>query len=493
MLRRSTVLAAAVTAAAVAVAATGPASAAFASTRTASKTTTTSTTSSRVPVTQLKIMNYYPSDAGWTLMWTTYSHSRTAADFQAIRALGANTVRLVVQPQAVGYPTVTSAMATNFKDALSTAAAAGLSVQLTLFDWWSSYSDLSGSQQWLRSLLAGQSNNPTIALVELQNELATTSSSAMNWATQMLRYLPKVLPGVPRTISPSVSEGLTGISNMLTTFSSSVMEVADVHYYGDAAHAAQTIRTAKSYAAGRPVVVGETGLDTADGAAGEEAQARFFGVVARTARDLGVQPVAPWVLYDFTANGMPYAASDAEHHYGLLRTDGTRKPAAAVVQQAFAGTGTADLDGGFEAEVNGSPDRFGAWLPFAPYYGTASVATDVVRSGTAAMCFSSTTGGSWLPSVYQSLPVLAAGQTVSVAGYVNRTAPSGTERIVVSWFDSAGQNLGYSESSAASTAGTWEPLQVSATAPAGADTVQIHLQAGNESGRACYDDVSISW
>ena len=44
----------------------------------------------------LRIVNYYPAAAGWTRMWTSYSHPRTAADFRAIRSLGANTVRLLL-------------------------------------------------------------------------------------------------------------------------------------------------------------------------------------------------------------------------------------------------------------------------------------------------------------------------------------------------------------------------------------------------------------
>ena len=91
-------------------------------TRTTSTSTTTTTTSTtRLPVSQLKIMNYYPADAGWTLMWSSYSHARTAADFASIASLGANTVRVIVQPNTLGYPTVSSTMLANFRDVLATA------------------------------------------------------------------------------------------------------------------------------------------------------------------------------------------------------------------------------------------------------------------------------------------------------------------------------------------------------------------------------------
>jgi hypothetical protein len=439
-------------------------------------------------------MNYYPADAGWTLMWTAYSHARTATDFAAIASLGANTVRIIVQPSAVGYPTVSPAMLANFQDMLATAQANGLSVQLTLFDWWSSYTDIAGSEAWLQSLLAGQAGNPTIALVELQNELPVGTAAAVTWAQTLLPFLSNVLPGVPRTVSAAGSTGLSGITTLLNTLTSSVMDVADVHYYGDASGAADAIRTAQAAAAGRPVIVGETGLSTPDGAAGEEAQARFYRVMERTTTALGVPPAAPWTLTDFTATAIPNNPGVNEYHYGLRRLDGTWKPAAAVVRESFSGIVDNDLDGGFEREVNNGGARLGAWTPFDAADGLGTASTDLVRSGLTSMCFAATTSRvGAVPAVLQKLPVLSPGQVFSVSTYVDRIAPTGSERIALAWFSSAGSYLGQVESGYASTANTWQQLAVSAAAPAGASTVQVNLKAANETGRACFDDTTINW
>jgi len=260
---------------------------------------------SRIPIGSLKIMNYYPADAGWTLMWTSYSHSRTAADFASIASLGANTVRVIVQPNTLGYPTVTSTMLANFRDVLATARASGLSVQLTLFDWWSSYTDLTGSQQWAQSLLAPYTNDPVIDLVELQNEMPTSDPTAIAWAHFMLPVIQQLLPGVPRTISAAGSAGNQGITAILTAFPPTDLEVGDIHYYGEAAGAINAIHAAQSAAGGRPIIIGESGLSTVDGAAGEEAQARYYRVLARITRATGLPPAAPWTYTDFTATGIP--------------------------------------------------------------------------------------------------------------------------------------------------------------------------------------------
>jgi hypothetical protein len=292
----------------------------------------------RVPVSQLRLMNYYPADAAWSQMWTRYSHARTAADFQAIASLHANAVRIIVQPTTVGYPVVRPDMLARFRDMLATARAAGLSVQLTLFDWWASYSDVVGSQRWLASLLAGQKNNPTIALVELKNELPPTSVSAVRWAQQLLPYLPTLLPGVPRTVSASGTSGVTGLASLVGALPVTMLDVIDVHYYGSAQQAPAVLAAARALGGGiRTVIVGEAGRSTL-GAASEQAQATFFTQIAAATRALKLPPPAPWILSDFTAGAIPTTASAAEYHYGLRRTDGSWKPAAAVVRTIFAGS-----------------------------------------------------------------------------------------------------------------------------------------------------------
>ena len=290
---------------------------------------------SRRSVEQLRIVNYYPSTAAWTRMWTSYSHSRTAGDFHAIASLGANTVRIIVQPQAVGYPTVSPTMLSRFHDVMSLARRSGLSVQLTLFDWFGRYDDVTGSAAWLRSLLAGEKGNPTIALVELRNEIPTASPKAIAWASTLLPLLAQVLPGVPRTVSASGDSGIVGITAVAATLP---VDVVDVHYYGDPADAVPTLLAAKAVAAERPVIVGEAGRSSL-GSGGEQAQAQFFRVLSVATRAAGVPPAAPWVLSDFTAGGPPHPVASAEYHYGLRRTNGTWKPVAAVVRAVFTGKG----------------------------------------------------------------------------------------------------------------------------------------------------------
>jgi hypothetical protein len=110
------------------------------------------------------------------------------------------------------------------------------------------------------------------------------------------------------------------------------------------------------------------------------------------------------------------------------------------------------------------------------------------------MCFNHTGGSSAaVPSVEQAFPVMTSGQTVTASGYVFRYQATGLERISLAWFDASGHYLGQNESPYTTLTNAWVPLSVSASAPARATTVQVHLKAAYESGYGCFDDIAVSW
>jgi hypothetical protein len=456
-------------------------------------TTSRRSAATRLAVSALKIVNYYPAKAGWRLMWTDYSHATTVSDFKAIASLGANTVRVIVQPSAVGFPTVVPSMRADLGDMLNVAAADGLYVQLSLFDQWHGYTDIAGSERWLVSLLADQRNNPTIALVELQNEMFLTSQ-AIHWADTMLPFLQTVLPGVPRTVSEPSSGGLSAIRALLDDIPRSDIDAIDVHYYGDPAQAAIELQQVKALAGRMPVFVGETGLSTLGTAAGEEAQTRFYEVMGETTHDLGLPPPAPWMLNDVT-RAIGEDLTPVQEYYGLRRPDGTWKPAAAVVRALFNGGTPEDWDGSFAHEYNGNL-TLGAWTAFDPAAGMPVVTRSISAPGNGAqqsVCYSGTGGTtSAVPAIEQSFPVLRTDETFTVSAFVERFHATGWEQVSIAEYNEAGSYLGQRQSPLAWGSGTWQPLQVSLTVPSGVTSVQVNLKAANESGEACWGKVTVT-
>jgi hypothetical protein len=295
-------------------------------------------------VQDLKEVNYYPAAGGWTYMWSRFDPAAIDRDFTRIRALDANTVRIIIQPSVFGFPTVRPVMADRLSEVIGLAAKHSLRVHLTLFDWWSGFTDIHGSKEWVSSLLSPYRGDPRIAVIELQNEIYPQNRKSVAWVTTMLPYLSTVMPGTLRTVS-TASVPPEMFAFFTHELKSSPPDFWDYHYYGPAGDARSLLSRIKALAAPRPLLVGETGYSTdaapGDQAAQEQAQALYYRAVFTATAALGLPSPAPWTLNDFSPGAIPpgggTAGEPAQYGYGLFMLNGTPKPAAAVVRRAFSG------------------------------------------------------------------------------------------------------------------------------------------------------------
>lgn len=295
-------------------------------------------------VQDLKEVNYYPAAGGWTYMWSKFDPMAIDRDFARIRALDANTVRIIVQPSEFGFPTVRPAMADRLSEVIGLAAKHSLRVHLTLFDWWSQFTDIAGSKEWVASLLSHYRDDRRIAVVELKNEISPQDRAAVAWVTRMLPYLSTVMPGTLRTVSTGSVPPQT-FALFTRELQNSPPDFWDYHYYGPAADAYSVLSRVAALAAPRPLFVGETGYSTAGKpgiqAARNQAQATYYQGVFSAAAALRLPSPAPWTLNDFYPRAIPpgqTADDPAQYGYGLFQLDGTQKPAAGVVITAFSRT-----------------------------------------------------------------------------------------------------------------------------------------------------------
>jgi hypothetical protein len=295
-------------------------------------------------VRDLKEVNYYPAVGGWTYMWSRFDPTVIDRDFARIRALGANTVRIFIQPPAFGFPAVRPVMADRLSEVIGLAAKHSLRVHLTLFDLWGRFTDIAGSKEWVSSLLSRYRDDPRIAVVELRNEISPQDPVAMAWVRTMLPYLSTVLPGTLRTVS-AASVPPKVFALLTDELKNSPPDFWDYHYYGPPGGAYSLLSRIKALAAPRPLFIGETGYST-DGTPGdqgmpEQAQAAYYRAVFTAATALRLPTPAPWALNDFSPGaippGLPLANKPIAYGYGLFQVNGTPKPAAAVVRRAFSG------------------------------------------------------------------------------------------------------------------------------------------------------------
>lgn len=300
-------------------------------------------------IVDLKEVNYYPAARGWAYMWTRWNPTAIGSDFARIRALGANTVRIVIQPAAFGNP-VAPVMAKRLSTVITLAANHSLRVHLTLFDWWRQFGDVQGSKHWISSLLSHYQHDGRIAVVELHNEIYPQDKPAMAWVRTLLPYLSKVLPGTLRTVS-TASISPQDFQLFTKELGRSRPDFWDYHFYGPAKDALTRLGRLKQIAAPQPLFIGEFGYSTEQPPSAEQpatagtqptplqAQATWYQTVFAATEALQLPRPAPWTLNDFSPGAIPpgQTASDASQYgYGLYEVNGAPKPAAAVVAHAFA-------------------------------------------------------------------------------------------------------------------------------------------------------------
>ncbi|GGM98939.1 hypothetical protein FHR83_000408 [Actinoplanes campanulatus] len=441
-----------------------------------------------------KTINYYPSNAGWSAMWTGFDAARIDADMAKAAELGADNVRVIIFPQSFGFPQPKAEYSERLRKFVSSADAHGLTVKFTLFDWWAGYQDAAGSAAWAKAVLAPYANDPRVLSVELKNEFDATDTAAVAWVRKLIPAVRTAVPNMPLTLSVDGGAGAAGLARIKASLTSAPLDFYDYHFYGNSERAHAEIRRAQAAVSPSPLVIGETGLSTA--ANSEGGQAAFLARVFEAARAAGVKSVAPWTLYDFSTGAIPSNSQvsriPAQYKFGLYRANGTAKPAAAVVRAAWAGQKLDNkiLDLGFESVEPASP-----WRPFLSEVGTAVRAKGAGRTGSFSARFQQTgRNGTNVPSIRISpiAPVTAGGKWHAEA-WARGVDVTGTNEIALSWFDINDRWLGQTSSKqvAKGTSG-WTKLTVDAVAPAGATSVQLHLKSGDNRGTVWFDDVSFS-
>jgi hypothetical protein len=453
----------------------------------------------------LRLINYFPEAHSWGGMWTDWQPAVLKSDFDRIAALNANAVRITVFPSVFGYPTPSTQMQDRFAQLLRIAQAAGVKVQLSIFDQFTSWSDISGSEQWARDLLSPYRSDPNIAFVDLRNELDPFSVAQVAWARQLLPFVKSVVGSTPLTVSKSGSGAVRAFCELKTELAPVTPDFWDWHFYGVEGLAYGFFRKAQECASPQPLFIGEVGFSAypdggvaglADNAASYSSyQAYYYRVVADAATRLGIPAIAPWMLTDLNAAGAPPQPSASEYYYGLYRTDGAAQPAAAVIKSYFAGRPIDEsFNGGFESVVSDSSGSIPAlWRRSDTADGTFESDTSVAHTGSASVRATGTSSSDDNAPGLWAVPVnshVVPGQTVAASVWGRGQNAKGDNRLSISFFDTNGVYCGQIESPSVPSGSTgWAKLTASGTVPPDAAYVRLYLKSSDNSGTVWFDDV----
>jgi hypothetical protein len=456
---------------------------------------------------ELRVVSYYPADAGWTRMWEPWRPERIASDLRRLRGLNANTVRIVVPAHSFGYPQPEQPNLDRLREFVGIAAQSGLHVHFTLFDWWGAYGDVEGSKRWARAVLGPYIGDPRLTFVELRNEIDVEDGEALAWTRELVPWLRGLLQGrTPVTVSVGGMNPVGDLRALVAALPVAARpDFFDAHYFtGGGERAQRVFATLRDVAAPTPLWIGELGYPsstTVSGYAGvpltptaqEAAQAHFLKLCFASLTRLGLPAPGLWILDDFAADAIPQSdvsPREPEYRFGLFREDGSAKPAAAAVRRLFTGRLSTSFNGGFEEAVVAGD---GASVPALwGSEGDLRLTRDVTaaRSGRAAALIAGAPGG-W--GEFSVTPVNAPVERLRHAELsVWLRGRGGTARVSIGWFDGDLREVGESRSFVRSGA-RWRRATVSAAPPAGAEFARILVHASGLRGPVWLDDVSFDW
>ena len=305
-------------------------------------------------------VNYFPRETPWGGLWTRTPAEVWEKDMALAASLGCNTVRTFVHfspaleqaglLQSDGTPT--TAYLDKIETLLASAWRHGIRLILCLefSQPWLAAPDATG--RWKRALTAvvtAHRDDGRVLLWDLMNE----PDDDAKWTDATRAYLKAALPFIKQPDPNHLTTvGLAFRCDRLA--GTGLPDVLQYHEYCPKAHlfakgpacVSDSIAGQRRVGGARPLLIGEFGMSTArdprhgaeeslrgkisDAPGTEAGQARLYGIVLAAAEKERVAGVLAWCLYDYPIK------NPNESHFGLVRADGTLKPAALVLRGAYA-------------------------------------------------------------------------------------------------------------------------------------------------------------
>ncbi len=297
-------------------------------------------------------INYYPQKTPWEKFWLNYSPAITEHDMKLIASLRLNTVRVFLPFEQFGGPHIGQASTgiapansvhaplEKLADFLRRAETHSVKVIVTLFDFRSDYSLLlwPQSDRYLQTLLTHFKNTPALLAWDIKNEpdldYKHSGAELVNaWLAHTLRLARRYDPYHLLTIGWS--------SYTTARIQLAGNDIVSFHYYGPAAALPQAYTALQTVAFGHPILLTEFGFSTWNSwffpnGHNDAEQATYYTELLRFWKTTTSAGYLAWTLYDFpsvpatVSGGLPWQIGP-QQNFGLIRSDGTVKPALRVL------------------------------------------------------------------------------------------------------------------------------------------------------------------
>ena len=295
----------------------------------------------------LKGVNYYPNTRPWSFMWLYWNGPLVQADMRRLRdEVGANVIRVLV-PYGRGHAwqddqgNIMPDMLNRLHQVVQLAGENDLKVIITLFDWhhFLNPKERPRELQYLTAIVSRFRNDDRVLAWDIHNEPDNYSdwqvdpAGVVSWVTATADELRRLDPRHPITVGVGRAATLWQPGRDGRTLLD-VSDLVSVHGY-DAAQYETMLREVRARTS-KPILLEEFGWPSGPACVkafhDEAAQLFLFRRAAAAVHSVpGVVGGLSWWLQD-TPIAYFSPVEDENAYFGLYRTDGSPKPALAIMR-----------------------------------------------------------------------------------------------------------------------------------------------------------------
>lgn len=299
------------------------------------------TTKSKALVTKtpIKGINYYPQKTPWFEFWKQYDSTVVKKDFEIIKNLKLNTVRIFIPYELFGKEYVYDSKLKLLQKTLDIAQETGLKVIVTFFDFYSNYQilDYTICDRHLEKIVNGIKSHPALLQYDIKNEpdldiLLYGEAKVTNWLSFMIQRLRSYDPNTPITIGWATPEKAHLLADEV--------DVVSFHFYKKIKNFNEDIKKLRTQT-DKPLVVQEFGRHSKSSiwnfwSHNKNKQAKYHKKMQTLFKENNIQNFVSWTLYDFPEidpaifGRMPHKIGP-QKNFGFIDIEGNLKPAAKYI------------------------------------------------------------------------------------------------------------------------------------------------------------------
>ena len=282
-------------------------------------------------------LNYYPASASWTSFWKKFPRAEIEADLEKAKALNVNSLRIFLTHDYFDAADTREDAMTKLVAFLDMCEAKGLVVLVTLFDLRPDYqfSNWDTDTAHIDTVLSRVASHDALLGIDIKNQADLDfefwgQGRIEAWLTVMARHIQTHYPHLPVTTGWSKAENATRLTD--------VFDFVTYHEYENPKGFETRLRGVIHAAGDKPVMITELGSTIWHppfiiGMREKKQAARLDSQLRQASLADGV---FVWTLNDFehvssgVVGPLPWRRAQ-QKHFGLIRKDGTLRPAADIL------------------------------------------------------------------------------------------------------------------------------------------------------------------